>query len=205
MTSEPLSRGRGRPPSIDDPQKTISDVAAALFSVKGYEGTSLQDVADAVGFTKAGLYHYYPSKPKLFESIVLGTLADMLHQAERAVAAQSGVKGKLKAFMMAHAEYFDQNRDRYRASFFGRAGWERADFKPDELAARRAYMHLLQNILETGGDELSLDAKDIATAARGILGMLNWMARWYRPEGPKTATEIAEFYAEMLLNGLSKH
>ena len=70
------------------------DAAAALFAEKGFDNTSLQDVATAVGVTKAGLYHYFPTKHALFEAIVLDTLRDLHAGAVAAIADKKANGGR---------------------------------------------------------------------------------------------------------------
>lgn len=71
---------------IDD---GILDCAAALFARRGFAKTSVQDVADAVGLSKAGLLHHFPSKDMLYDAVLAqadalgrGALADVEHLAE---------------------------------------------------------------------------------------------------------------------------
>ncbi|MEO9612593.1 MAG: TetR/AcrR family transcriptional regulator [Nitratireductor sp.] len=196
--------GPGRPPTIKDPVRTICDAAASLIAEKGYDTTSLQDVAKSVGVTKAGLYHYFPTKQALFETIVLDTLEDLYQTAATAIAAEPDHRSKLIGFMSAHAAYFSDHGDRFRASFFGRGGGEMANYTPEQLAARKAYTRLLEKLLEEGVRDKAFVVADIPTFARGILGMLNWMARWFRPDGPQSAPEIARSYASTILDGIAK-
>ena len=188
---------------MEDPVAAIREAAAALFADKGYDGTSLQDVAGTVGITKAGLYHYFPTKQALYQSIVLATLQDLRREVETAVAAADTAEARLLGFMAAHARFFQQNRDRYRASFFGRTEGDPDRFSPDELSARKAYVRCLETVLTDGVADGSLAVADVPTFARGILGMLNWMARWYSEDGPLSAVEIAESYGRTLVAGLA--
>ncbi len=185
-----------------DPHRKISDAAAALFAEKGYEGTSLQDVAKAVGVTKAGLYHYFSTKQELFDSIVLGVLSDMLASAQARVASAQTHADRVAAFMAAHAAFFEANRDHYRAAFIGRGG-DLSVFTPQQMAARRAYTDCLTDLLEEGRVAGAFVFDDAAIVARGILGMMNWMTRWYHPDGRKTAQQIAADYARIVLKGIA--
>ncbi|WP_321341727.1 TetR/AcrR family transcriptional regulator [Breoghania sp.] len=192
----------GRPPSLRDPQRAICDAAASLFAAKGYDGTSLQDVASAVGMTKAGLYHYFRNKQDLFDSIVLGVLSDMLESARARVDGVEGGAQQVAAFMAAHALYFEGNRDHYRAAFIGRGG-DLYVFTPEQMQARRAYTDFLKDILEQGRAQGAFAFEDAPLVARGILGMLNWMTRWYNPQGEKSAEAIAGTYAQIVLKGIA--
>lgn len=203
MKKKNIRTGPGRPPTINDPHLAIRRAAAALFAGRGFESTSLQDVATAVGVTKAGLYHYFPTKRGLFEAIVLGTLQELQDGATAAIAAKANHQDKLIAFMVAHARYFSENGDNYKASFFGHGGGDLSNFTKDQLASRKAYLCLLEGVLEGGVREGTLKVPDIPVVARGILGMLNWMARWYRPDGSQTAPQIAETYAKTILSGIA--
>jgi AcrR family transcriptional regulator len=98
--------GPGRPPTITDPFRTICDAASALFAEKGYETASLQDVADAVGVTKAGLYHYFSTKQALFDAIVLNTLEELHETASAAIAAQPDHRSRLIGFMSRSRDIF---------------------------------------------------------------------------------------------------
>jgi AcrR family transcriptional regulator len=201
MDKKPDRPGPGRPPSIQDPAGTICNAAAALFAEKGYDGTSLQDVAGLVGVTKAGLYHYFPTKQALYEAIVTTTLRELIQAAEEAVAGAPDHESRLIRFMTAHAGYFAGNRSKYRASFFGRGG-DAAEYTAEQLELRRAYAGILERQLEEGVRSGRMTSTDIPSTARGILGMLNWMSRWYRPDGALSAEQIAEGFASTLLFGL---
>src|SRR5690349_12244108 len=99
----------GRPPTMPAPRETILASAARLFGERGFEQTSLMDVARAVGVSKAAVYHYFQSKQVLYDEIVIGLLEGLAdHVAER-VRAEPDPAQRLKTFMLAHADYFDQN------------------------------------------------------------------------------------------------
>lgn len=199
--TNPRPNGRGRPPTLQNPHRTIRDAAAALFAAKGYERTSLQDIASAIGVTKAGLYHYFSTKQDLYDSITLEVLQSMLAGAVDAAGKAEGTSDRLRAFMVAHARYFERNNNMYRAIFLGRHGIGEG-YTFEQLQARRKYTDFLTGILREGQESGELDCSDPAAMARGILGMLNWMARWYRPSGPRTVPEIADSFASTILKGL---
>lgn len=200
MNAKKIRPGPGRPSQIKNPRDTICAAAAKAFSAKGYDGTSLQDVAERVGITKAGLYHYFPSKAALFEAIVLDTLNAMILSAKCAIEEQGTQSGKLTAFMVAHARYFELHGDQYRASFFERGSG--SDYTSEQLEARREYTRLLEGILDAAVRNGEMVVENVPIQARGILGMLNWMSRWYRQDGEHRASEVAEIYARTILSGL---
>lgn len=193
----------GRPPSMDAPRETILLTAARLFAVQGYDGTSLQDIASAVNFTKAGLYHYFASKQEILDSIILKLLADMRVRVGEQVLAQADHAGRLRAFMVAHVAFITENLAEFRTMFGARGGVGQA-YTPDQIKAREAYADMLLQILRDGhAAGAFLTDADPSIAAQGILGMLNGVSRWYRPTGPRSAESIAETFFRMVHAGLS--
>ncbi|MGH2503697.1 MAG: TetR/AcrR family transcriptional regulator, partial [Ktedonobacterales bacterium] len=71
-------------------------------------------------------------------------------------------------------------------------------------ALRERYERLLRAIIAEGARRRQFREVDPASAGRAILSMLNWMARWFQPGGPKTAPEIARDYADLLFYGLAR-
>ena len=70
------------------------------------------------------------------------------------------------------------------------------------LRKRQRYEHALRRIIREGIREGELATADPALAARAILGAVNWSARWYRPEGKRSAAEIGDHFAAHLVRGL---
>lgn len=177
--------------------------AAALISSKGFEQTSMNDIANDVGITKPGLYHYFPSKEAIYDALVADVLQDMLEHVTASVAAKRLAAEKLKAFMTAHARFYQTRREAFHAAFMGRGGLA-TGYNEEQTALRRTYSQALHAIIREGVASREFTCGDPENLARGLLGMLNWMARWYDTGGVKSAEEIAEFYADTILIGLTR-
>ncbi|PCH93813.1 MAG: hypothetical protein COB84_08590 [Rhodobacteraceae bacterium] len=201
MTKLSPKAGRGRPPTMKNPKEAILKSAAACFSDAGYEATSLNGIAHNLGMTKAGVYHYFPTKREIFDAIVSSVLKDMLIHSKSSCGGAENAPAELAAFVRAHAEFFEANQHKFSVLFNGRGG-DKSDYTDDQITARRAYSDHLQAILERGVAQGSFEIEDTANFARAILGMLNWMSRWFDPQGEKTAAQIADGYTKILLNGV---
>jgi TetR/AcrR family transcriptional regulator len=70
------------------------------------------------------------------------------------------------------------------------------------VAKRDRYEAGVRNLIAAGVRSGEFVASDPALAARALLGSLNWSVQWFSPEGPLTATEIAERFADYLIRGL---
>jgi DNA-binding transcriptional ArsR family regulator len=101
-----------------DTRTRILQEAARLFTEKGYEATSVQDLAEALGLSKAALYHHFRSKEEILLEISLLALKGLVRAGEEALKVEDP-KEALLAFMTAHARYFEENRPSFVAMLQG--------------------------------------------------------------------------------------
>lgn len=184
------------------PRATILAAAAKLFAAHGFEGASLNDVAQAVGVTKAAVYHYFPTKKDIFDEMMV----DLLERQYAAVGAEVSISEsppeKLKAFMRAHAEFLETNHAAFVVMLHGFGGIEKNHWTEQQLALRDRYEKLLRTLLTDGKASGAFAIDDVATAARAVLSLMNWMVRWFRPEGKTRAADFALQYYALIVSGL---
>lgn len=190
------------PPARGGTRAHIVECAAELFADWGYAGASISDIAAAAGISKPALYHHFTGKDELYTEIVVSVLSGMLENARTAIAATQDPAERLRVFMRAHADYFEQNRNAYIAAQLGFRGLRSQRERDRALEFRDGYEHLLRGILREARDAGVLVVGDVAVAGRLVLSSLNWMARWYRADGNLRARDFADQYVTMLLNGL---
>jgi AcrR family transcriptional regulator len=187
---------------IPDTRKIILDCAAEQFAMWGYAGASIADIAASVGISKPALYHHFPNKEALYFAIVISALRRMCELAMSRTEGVSEPGQQLREFMTAHAEFLDEERNAFIAAHFGFLGL-RGSQRDEALEWRDRYEELLRSILRGGLHSGTFSFEDEGLAARLVLSVLNWMARWYHPNGKLSAVEIAVSFHEMLRNGLS--
>jgi TetR/AcrR family transcriptional regulator, cholesterol catabolism regulator len=183
-------------------QREILDAAAQIFHEKGYEATSIQDVADAVGILKGSLYYYIDSKEDLLFGIIDEVHRTSLAHLERWQRIDGDALVKLRAFITGHVMGNVNNLVKMGVFFhdFRSLSPERRAVIVEE---RDVYDQFLRNLIVEGQKEGVIDeAVDPKLAAMAILGMMNWIYQWWRPDGPNTAEEVAEEFADLVLSGL---
>lgn len=188
----------GRPPTIENARARILVHAAGLFAEKGYEATSLNDLAECLGLTKPAVYNYFRSKQDLYDAVILETLSGLLDHVRTSVEANGSPPTRLKAFMTAHARYFAGHRDGFATMLVGFGGMQNLEFRNDAMGLRQSYEALLGSILDEGVAGKSFRDVDPRVATRAVLSLLNWMVRWFRPDGPQTAEQLAMEYYNLL-------
>jgi TetR/AcrR family transcriptional regulator, cholesterol catabolism regulator len=176
--------------------------ALRLFREKGYHGTSMQDIAEAVGLYKGSLYHYIGGKEDLLIQAFERAMAVLLVDVER-IAADTSLSPptQLRQIIEAHVAAVAENLDAltvYLHEFRALAGESLTTVR----AQRERYAELVGQIVQRGVRLGQLETTDVRLATLGLLGMCNWMCEWYRPSGRLGADEIGRFFADLILDGL---
>jgi AcrR family transcriptional regulator len=173
-----------------------------LFSERGYHGTSMQHLADALGLQRGSLYAHIGSKQELLFEVVDEGADRFLERGRAAVHMAAPAATRLRQLLISHIETAIEHLD--AATVFLNE-WR---YLPEDLRAsiqikRDRYEEMVRSIVTDGiaaGDFRS-DA-DVSFAARLVLSAGNWTYAWYRPGGELGPKEIGERFAELLIRGL---
>jgi AcrR family transcriptional regulator len=176
-------------------------VASALFRERGYAGTSVRDIAQALNIQGGSLYAHVASKEDVLWSIVMRA-ADRFHDlvGPIAVAAEAPPE-RLREMIRAHvAVVTSAQRD---AAVFLHEWRLLSPDRRSALAGRRdAYEGLFRQVIAEGSAARSFRAVDPKLTAMAILSALNGIATWYRTDGQLTAEQIADHHADLFLHAL---
>jgi AcrR family transcriptional regulator len=197
-------RADGKPAPARRRRQEILDAAARIFHEKGYESTSIQDIADAVGILKGSLYYYIETKEDLLYDII----REVHQTGEASLIRVEEVEGdalvKIRAFVHSLLLYNASNLSKVAVFFH--------DYRSLSPERQRAIIGerdrtdaFLRQLIRKGQAEGTI-CPDISpkVAGIGILGLLNWIYHWYHPEnGGVTAAELAEAYADFVVAGLA--
>lgn len=179
-------------------REELTRIAARLFAERGYEGTSLGDLAAALGVQKPSLYHHIDSKEDLLWEVASDGAA-AFHAALDAVPpapAPERIRRALRAHLAVVAAQLDI------ATVFTRE-WRHLEGERHErfLMERRRYEERIRDLFREGVERAELRTDlDVGTAALLLLSAANWAYTWLRP-GADT-DELADRLAEALLDGM---
>ncbi|CVI63372.1 TetR/AcrR family transcriptional regulator (plasmid) [Agrobacterium leguminum] len=197
-----VSRRQGRPPVIEKAYDRILDEAAMLFGQKGFDASSINEVATSIGISKAAIFHYFPAKQDIYDAIIVRTLKGLKEAVSEAIEQEEAGCARLECFMVAHGAYFEEHFWSFVTMLIGYGGMGTSGLKQEALSLRDDYEALLRSIIAEGIERGQLKPVDTADTGRAILSMLNWMARWFTPGGSRTAAEIAQSYYTIIVGGL---
>jgi AcrR family transcriptional regulator len=183
--------------------REICRVAARVFYEKGYDGASMQDIAEAVGLTKAGLYHHVGSKDMLlFEIMNYGM--DILDESVLAkVKDISNPREKLRRTIIGHIDLVVRARDREITVILHENRSLKGALRKKINARKRAYIEYLEDLIARVQEQSGIPAKfSPHIAAFVVLGMINWLYQWYHGEGAVKEEEISRAYVDFFFRGL---
>ncbi len=174
--------------------------AAQIILQKGYDATSVADIARALHITKAGLYHYIHGKTQLLFDIMQYGLDELEREVSTPAKAITDAEERLRFMIDMHARIVTRGHGAVTILVD-----ETRALTPSQNRAvtkrKRAYLDLLRATLRELKSEGKLRDVDITVAAFGILGTINWLSRWYQPEGALDEKQIAAEIVDIALNG----
>ncbi len=186
-----------RPYDID----SITDVAFRVFAERGYDATSMDDVARAAGITKASIYHHVPSKEALLARGLDRALEALFAVLEEPAAREGRAGDRVAAILRRAAEITMSLQAEVSVLFRVRGN------SATELAAmerRRSFDALLSELVREAqrAGEIRADI-DPALLVRLVFGMSNSLVEWYRPGGRMPAGQIAGAIETIVRKGIA--
>ena len=203
-TAADAGRGRGAAAGNGTSRRDeLLNVAAKLFAARGYHGTRMDDVAEAVGLNKATVYHYYASKSLILYDIYKSAAdftVEALHDNPTASARET-IYHFTRRLMVGIANDLER-----AAVYFQESPYIAEWFTEEQVAyIRRAetqvYEHV-RDVIDRGIASGEFYDCDSHVLALGYIGMTLGAYRWLRPHGRRSAEEIAVEFSTALLRGL---
>lgn len=187
--------------SVSKEQEIIT-VAARLFQEKGYRTTTLEDIAAAVGMLKGSLYYYIRSKEELLYLVVRDPIRQAYNKLEEIVNSDAPVRTKIAQAIANHMTLFHQHYP-HIAVYLHDYHHLLEKLQDNVIETPKHYQRLWAILLQQGitSGELRQDL-DVKVAGYAILGMCNWVYRWYKPTGKLPAEEVATVFTKLVLEGL---
>jgi AcrR family transcriptional regulator len=179
----------------------ILEAAARIFSEKGFHATSMQDIAEAVQLQKASLYHYFSSKQEILVEI-LDEALELINTRLEIVRSQSlSADEKLRHAMVSYLQTITENQNLAAVLLLEIRSVD-PELKARQALRREKFESLWRDLIIEGKQQGIFNNVDPSLTGRAILGVMNWTVTWYRHDGPRSANEIANVYADLLLKGL---
>ena len=178
----------------------IIDVSTELFREKGYHATSLDDIADRIGFTKPAIYYYFKSKEDILFAIVDEIVDSGLERMEAVAATALSPTEKMHDLLVENTRVILENLDA-NSVFYNERGLLSAEREEAIRDREREYTRVARQIYIDGVEAGEFTDVDPAVATATLLGASIWAHRWFDPNGSMTTNEVAEQIATLLHEG----
>ncbi|WP_164926632.1 TetR/AcrR family transcriptional regulator [Bordetella parapertussis] len=196
-------------------QRKLLDAAAKAFTTYGFAATSIDVIASQIGATKGSVYYHYRSKTDLFFAVHKCAMVMNL-KAQVPVAFDASLDPRAKLYRMAylHAMLMMDSLYYQRVTVQGVELHQSVSTTPMErealaevIAMRDVYEGLFSQVVRDGMASGHFAEADHSIAAKGILGILNWITVWYRPretESPGFRQRVATQLATQAIQGIAR-
>ncbi|HXW17641.1 MAG TPA: TetR/AcrR family transcriptional regulator [Candidatus Acidoferrales bacterium] len=178
----------------------ILRAAGKEFQTRGFAETGMRDIAQAAELSPANLYNYFRGKDEILFFCQDNSLDRMIAALEKARRMRVPVSEKLRSVIVSHVRCVLDEVEGAAAHLLTSS--LPAAMQKRLVAKRDRYEEGVRQLISSGERSGEFVRCEPALAARAILGALNWSARWFRSDGPLTAGEIADQFAEYLIRGL---
>ncbi len=181
-------------------REEILRAALSAFRDKGYQATTLNDIAERLGVRKSALYHYFPDKDAILYACHRQSLEELSRHLAQARHRYRAAGDRLRYIVQEHVRIMTDRVEGSPLAFEVPA--LSPPLQSQVVHARDNYERGLREIIAEGMERGEIRDVDPKIAVFVILGALNWIARWYQPRGKVDPADLSRQFADQLLGGL---
>lgn len=192
-TRSTATRKPAKPTKVNR-REDLLRVAGQLMASKGYEGSSMRDIAAAVGMLPGSVYYHFPSKEALFVELHHSIVDQMMQKLLAALEGLDNPWDRLEAAACAHLQGLIDT-----GNLVAIVSPEFLDEQSGIAGTIREERHAYEQKFRALFDDLDLpEGADPSLLRLGLFGALNWVTVWFQPGGKYPSVEIARQYVRMM-------
>jgi AcrR family transcriptional regulator len=210
--------------TLVDSRQEILRTAARLFQQRGYDATSMNDVAAALKLSKGGLYHHFQSKDEILYEIMNHAMEITQERVLNPVRSIADPEERLRTLIRLHIEVVLSPRDREITVMLHENHPLPPPLRKRINSRKKEYVHFLESLMaevqekmqermqektqEKIPSKVQREVRQSAgkvsprAAAFALLGMINWIYQWYKPEGELQAQSLIPQFTELIFGGI---
>jgi TetR/AcrR family transcriptional regulator, cholesterol catabolism regulator len=185
-----------------EPRQEILRTAARLFQEQGYDATSMNDVAAALKLSKGGLYHHFQSKDEILFHIMSHAMDITEERVINAARRIEGPEERLRTLIRLHIEVVLSEEDREITVMLHENHPLPPALRRKINGRKKDYVHFMENLI-ADVQRLRGSSSQVTprAAAFALLGMINWIYQWHKPDGTLTGEALARQYTDIFFRG----
>jgi TetR/AcrR family transcriptional regulator, cholesterol catabolism regulator len=185
-----------------EPRQEILRTAARLFQQQGYDATSMNDVAAALRLSKGGLYHHFQSKDEILYNIMNHAMDITEARVINVVRKIEGPEERLRTLIRLHIEVVLSEEDREITVMLHENHPLPPGLRRKINGRKKDYVHFVENLVaDVQRSRGSTSQVTPRAAAFALVGMVNWIYQWHKPDGTLTGDVLARQYTDIFFRG----
>ena len=185
-----------------EPRQDILRTSARLFQQQGYDATSMNDIAAALKLSKGGLYHHFQSKDEILFNLMSHAMDITEERVLNPAKAVADPEERLRTLIRLHIAVVLSERDREITVMLHENHPLSPGLRKRINLRKKDYIHFVENLVaEVQRNRGSKGTVSPRAAAFALLGMINWIYQWYRPEGVLQEESLTRQYTEIFFQG----
>jgi AcrR family transcriptional regulator len=190
--------------TLVDSRQEILRTAARLFQQRGYDATSMNDVAGALKLSKGGLYHHFQSKDEILFEIMNHAMEITQQRVLDPVRSIADPEDRLRALIRLHIEVVLSPRDREITVMLHENHPLPPALRKRINARKKEYIHFLEDLMAEVQNKSQRTKGKVGprAAAFALLGMINWIYQWHKPEGDLQAQNLIPQFTDLIFAGI---
>lgn len=176
--------------------------AGRLFVDKGFDATTIRDIADAVGMRSGSPFYHFKSKQDMLKAVMIEGLQSALAAQQEAMAGLRAPEEKFRALVQSHLRIILEDHTEFPVLLYE---WRALsdESRAEVIAVKDRYEAVWQTTLKEL-KKAGLVNDDSKVARLLLFGALNWTVQWYRPDGSRSIDQIAQQLAGMLIGAAGR-
>ncbi len=200
-----------RETTVIDSRQEIVRTAARLFQQRGYDATSMNDIAAALKLSKGGLYHHFQSKDDILFEIMNHAMDITEERVVKPVRGMAKADERLRALIRLHIEVVLSPADREITVMLHENHPLPPALRKRINQRKKDYVHFVEGLIADAQKDFhkekhlspgSQPGVSTRAAAFALLGMINWIYQWYRPEGNLQAQTLIAQFTSLFYGGI---
>jgi AcrR family transcriptional regulator len=191
----------------------LLQIAGTVFKEKGFEATTLNDIAEHFGTDRAAIYYYFASKKELFQEVFHATakkvLDENIAEAARIAATDLGAHQKLRLLLEHQIKSYEKNYPYvfvYIQEDMGKVAFQKTPWAREMVRKTRRFEGIVSDIVVAGvQDGTFRDDLPVPLVLKALFGMVNWTHRWFKPgDRQGTAEQTIETFTAIFFEGFCR-
>ncbi|MGG0656667.1 TetR/AcrR family transcriptional regulator [Rummeliibacillus pycnus] len=172
--------------------------AVKIVNEKGYQGATMEEIAAELLMTKGSLYYYFKNKEDLIFQCHVLVLDQGIKELEVIFNREISNEQKLKLMIASHIRFAIEKKETFNMIIKPEKTFHSEQLNPI-LQKRNEYSSWFDQVIEEGVKVGEFKIKELKIVRMILLGAMNWIQQWYKPNGEKKIEEVQEIYEEYLM------